>query len=73
MHFTAPFEARNTVEFVLQPAPGGTEPTTVTWAMFGPAPFLSKLMSLAVSMDQMVGPDFESGLKALKDAAEKRQ
>ena len=67
LHFSAPFDARNTVEFVLRPEDGRT---VVTWAMFGPSPFLSKLMGLFVAMDDMVGPDFESGLKALKAAAE---
>jgi len=70
LHFTAPFEAHNTVEFVLTPR---GERTTVTWAMFGPSPYLAKLMGLFVSMDEMVGRDFESGLAALKVAAESRR
>jgi hypothetical protein len=70
LHFIAPFEARNTVEFLLAPA---GDPTIVTWAMSGPSPFLAKLMGLFVSMDDMVGTDFESGLAALKAAAEGRR
>ena len=70
LHFTAPFEAQNTTEFVLTPRDNRT---VVTWAMFGPAPYLSKLMGLFVSMDSMVGRDFEAGLKALKDASENRR
>jgi uncharacterized protein YndB with AHSA1/START domain len=68
LHFIKPFEARNTAEFTLVDH-GGT--TTVTWAMYGPSPYLSKLMCLFVSMDKMVGGDFEAGLAALKTVAEK--
>jgi uncharacterized protein YndB with AHSA1/START domain len=69
LRFTAPFEARNTVEFFLTPREDGT---SVTWAMYGSAPFLSKLIGLFVSMDDMVGGDFEKGLAALRVAAESR-
>jgi uncharacterized protein YndB with AHSA1/START domain len=67
LQFTAPFAARNTAEFLLAPRDGGT---SVTWAMSGPNPFLSKLMGVFVSMDDMVGGDFEAGLAALKAVAE---
>ena len=66
--FLKPFEAHNDVEFTLQPKDGGTE---VTWAMYGPAPFITKLMGVFVSMDAMVGKDFEAGLASLKAVAEK--
>ena len=68
LDFVKPFEGHNIVEFTLEPA-GGT--TNVTWAMHGPAPFMSKVMQVFVSMDSMVGKDFESGLANLKAAAEK--
>jgi len=45
--------------------------TTVTWAMFGKANFMSKVMCTFMSMDKMVGPDFEAGLANLKAVAEK--
>lgn len=67
LHFMTPFEARNTTEFMLEPKDGGT---VVTWAMFGPSPFISKLMGLFMSMDTMVGGDFEAGLAALKARSE---
>ena len=67
LDFLKPFEAHNTAEFALAPAAGGTQ---VTWAMHGPAPYLSKLMQVFVSMDRMVGPDFEAGLANLKRVAE---
>ena len=68
LDFLAPFEAHNTASFTLVPEAGAT---TVTWTMTGPMPLLSKVMGLFVSMDQMVGPDFEAGLANLKAAAEK--
>ena len=67
LDFLKPFEAHNTAEFALAPAAGGTQ---VTWAMHGPAPYLSKLMQVFISMDRMVGPDFEAGLAHLKRVAE---
>ena len=45
--------------------------TEVTWLMRGPAPFVTKLMSVFVDMDKMIGKDFEAGLANLKAAAEK--
>jgi uncharacterized protein YndB with AHSA1/START domain len=67
LDFMKPFEAHNTVEFSVQPQ--GTA-TQVTWAMFGPMPYLSKLMTTFFSMDKMCGKDFETGLSQLKAAAE---
>lgn len=68
LDFITPFEAHNTVEFALSKQ-GDT--TTVTQAMFGPSPFVSKLMGLAFNMDKMVGDKYEEGLASLKALAEK--
>ena len=68
LDFLAPFEAHNTAEFSLQPEGDSTK---LTWAMFGPANYMSKVMTTLFSMDKMMGPDFESGLNKLKAAAEK--
>ena len=68
LDFLKPFEAHNTSEFTLRPT-GGT--TNVIWAMHGPNLFIGKLMSLFVSMDAMIGKDFETGLANMKSAAEK--
>ena len=68
IHFIKPFEARNTVEFTLA-AQGGA--TTVTQAMYGPSPFISKVMGLFFSMDKMVGQKYEEGLARLKAITEK--
>ena len=70
MRFTQPMAARNTAEFLLDRQ---ADATAVTWVMSGPAPFLARLMGLFVSMDDMVGGDFEKGLLALKAAAETRR
>lgn len=68
LNFIKPFEANNTVNFTLTPAADGTE---VAWSMEGKCNFISKVMQMFVSMDKMVGPDFEAGLANLKAAAEK--
>lgn len=68
LDFTRPFEAHNITEFALTPAGDATQ---VTWRMHGPSPFLSKLMQVFVSMDSMVGKDFEAGLANLKAVAER--
>lgn len=68
LDFLKPFEAHNTAEFTLVPRSGATD---VTWAMHGPTLFIGKVMSVFVSMDRMVGKDFETGLANLKAAAEK--
>ena len=68
LQFIEPMEARNTVEFVLA-GEGGT--TQVTQAMYGPRPFMSKLVGLVFDMDKMVGDKYEEGLANLKQLAEK--
>ncbi len=68
LDFTAPFEAHNRVEFTLTP---NGDSTTVNHAMFGPSPYISKLMGLVFSTEKMVGPKFEEGLATLKSIAEK--
>jgi uncharacterized protein YndB with AHSA1/START domain len=68
LDFLKPFEAHNVVDFTLEPK---GDAAGVTWTMRGPAPFISKVMQVFMSMDSMVGKDFESGLANLKAAAEK--
>jgi hypothetical protein len=67
LDFSEPFEAHNVVDFTLEPKGDATQ---VTWAMRGPMPFLSKVITLFVDMDRMVGGDFETGLANLKAIAE---
>lgn len=70
LDFIEPFASHNTTEFLLVPAPA-RDLTTVTWTMNGPMLFVSKLMSVFVSMDALIGKDFDKGLAQLKAAAEK--
>ncbi|WP_119631486.1 SRPBCC family protein [Methylocaldum marinum] len=67
LDFIRPFEAHNMVEFTLQ-SRGDT--TQATWAMYGPLPYISKLIGIFISMDKMIGKDFEAGLARLKAIAE---
>jgi len=67
LDFLKPFKASNTAEFLMKPTDSGTD---LSWAMFGPSPFMSKLMGVFMDMDKMVGRDFEAGLQALKNSAE---
>ena len=68
LDFLKPFEGHNTAEFTLEPK-GDT--SSVAWAMFGPSPYLTKVMGIFFSMDSLVGKDFEAGLANRKAAAEK--
>ena len=67
LDFVKPFETHNMVEFTLEPK---GDSTNVTWAMQGPMPYISKLITVFVNMDSMVGKDFEAGLANLKAVAE---
>ena len=68
LDFTQPFEAHNVVDFTLKPQ-GDT--TQVTWAMSGPSNLMVKVMHIFMSMDGIVGKDFEKGLADLKALSEK--
>jgi uncharacterized protein YndB with AHSA1/START domain len=63
LDFITPFEAHNTTEFTLTPSGGGTD---VNWAMTGASNFMMKVFGVFVSMDKLVGKDFEKGLAKLK-------
>lgn len=67
LDFVKPFEAHNTAEFLLEPK---GDSTSVTWKMYGPSPYFAKVMGIFVSMDEMIGKDFETGLANLKTVAE---
>jgi uncharacterized protein YndB with AHSA1/START domain len=66
--FFRPFQANNRIEFLLRPSGNGTN---VTWAIYGPMPFMSKVMCVFFSMDKMIGGEFEKGLVQMKALAEK--
>jgi uncharacterized protein YndB with AHSA1/START domain len=68
LDFLRPFKSSNVAEYALTSQGGATN---VTWVMSGPATFITKLMGVFVSMDKMVGKDFEEGLAKMKTVAEK--
>jgi uncharacterized protein YndB with AHSA1/START domain len=68
LDFFTPFEGHNTAEFTMLPQ---GDSTNVTWVMYGPAKFITKLMSTFFNMDKMIGDDFAVGLENLKALAEK--
>jgi len=68
LDFVKPFEGHNIAEFTLE-AKG--DMTNVTWAMYGPARYITKIMQVFVNMDSMIGNDFDAGLANLKALAEK--
>jgi uncharacterized protein YndB with AHSA1/START domain len=69
LDFLKPFEGHNTAEFTMVPA---GDNTTVTWAMYGPSPYVAKIMGTLFDLDKMIGNDFEAGLASLKSVAEKK-
>lgn len=69
LEFVRPFAATNQVTFRFEPSGAGTR---VNWAMQGANTFMSKVISLLMDMDAMVGGDFENGLAKLKKMAESR-
>jgi hypothetical protein len=68
LDFLKPFEAHNKAVFTLAPKGDATE---VNWAMQGPMPYISKVISVFCDMDSMIGKDFEAGLANLKTVTEK--
>ncbi len=69
LDFLKPIRSTNTAEYLFATQPDST--TKVTWSMYGPSPFASKVMQVFLSMDDMLGKDFEKGLAQMKVAAEK--
>ena len=65
-----PFAATNATEFTFQPQ--GNQ-TAVTWCMSGKRNFMSKAMSLVMSMEKMIGGQFETGLQQMKAVVETRK
>lgn len=68
LDFVEPFEQLADVKFDFVPEGDSTK---VTWSMAGNNNFLSKIMCVFMSMDKMVGGDYETGLANLKNVAEK--
>lgn len=66
--FEKPWKATNDVDFTLRPAGDGA--TDVSWRMRGENRGVAAVFARAMSMDRLVGRDFEKGLERLKAAAE---
>jgi uncharacterized protein YndB with AHSA1/START domain len=67
LDFLAPFEAHHLADFTIQPTTTGSR---VTWGMTGESNFMLKVIGVFLSMDRMVGKDFEKGLARMKQVAE---
>ena len=68
LDFLKPFEGHNMAELTVEPK--GSQ-TIVTWAMYGPSTFMTKLVGTFMDMDDMIGRDFAAGLAKLKTIVEK--
>jgi hypothetical protein len=67
LDFLKPFAGTSTAEFTFRPK---GDQTAVVWTMTGHNDFLAKAVCLFVSMDRMIGDQFERGLAQMKVAAE---
>jgi uncharacterized protein YndB with AHSA1/START domain len=62
LSFLKPFKAENRTVFTITPVGGASH---VQWEMTGTNNLMFKVMGLFMSMDKMVGGDFEKGLAAM--------
>ena len=67
LEFLQPFPSNAEVVFAAEPEGTGS---SLSWTMVGQNGFASKAMQLFMSMDKMIGPDFEKGLAKLKTVSE---
>lgn len=67
LEFHEPWQTTNETSFVFEPIANGTQ---VTWGMDGTNNFLSKVFTIFMNVDRMIGSDFEKGLANLKTLAE---
>ncbi len=70
LEFLRPFKATNTAEFSFVPQAGQT---VVSWSMFGKNNVGSKIFSLFMNCDDMVGKCFDQGLGNLKSVVESKR
>lgn len=61
------YDMGSTGEFILTRKDGGTQVTWLDYGDVGPNPFMHYM---ALMMDSMIGPDFETGLENLKTLVE---
>jgi hypothetical protein len=67
LEFFKPFAATNLAEFTFKPE---GDQTATTWSMTGEKNFMAKAIHLFISMDKMIGGQFEKGLADMKSAVE---
>ncbi len=68
LHFMEPWESESDGYVRVADADGGTK---VSWGFYGETPIPWNIVMLFVSMDKMVGKDFEQGLVLMKELCEK--
>jgi uncharacterized protein YndB with AHSA1/START domain len=62
MDWKEPMSGSSTADFTFKPE---GDKTVVTWDMYGPKPFIGKVMGLFMNCDKMCGDQFEKGLSNL--------
>ena len=67
LHFEKPWKARNDTAFSIAQEAFGSR---VTWSMTGRKTLVTRVMGVFMSMDKLLGKDFEKGLARLKATAE---
>ena len=67
LEFVKPFAGTSVAEFTFKPE---GDRTLVTWSMTGDKNFIAKAIHLVMSMDRMIGDQFDKGLAAMKTVAE---
>jgi uncharacterized protein YndB with AHSA1/START domain len=67
LNFVRPFASTATAEFSFKPEGAGT---VVTWSMQGRNTFMGKAIGLVMSLDRMIGGQFDRGLGDLKSMTE---
>ena len=69
LEFVEPWPSKAEVYLVISPVEDKVE---VTWGFDQPADMMTKVMTIFMDMDVMLGPDFAAGLANLKQMAESR-
>ena len=67
LDFVKPLAGTSVAEFTFRPE---GDRTAVTWSMTGEKSFVAKAIHLVMSMDRMIGDQFETGLAAMQTVAE---
>lgn len=67
LKFVEPFESQAKIDLDLVAEGEGSK---VTWKMTSQNNFMGRVMNVFMNMDEMIGPDFETGLMKLKEMTE---